>query len=248
MRNIILVTFCFISPFIYSQTNFRNYYPNTKGDTIIINKSYTICYDIKMKSPLWSIHLLTKEHINNEICERGDSEFECAKNIKTAENKDYVKSGYDRGHIVPAKDMEFSEEAMNSCFLYYNCSPQLPRLNRVEWRQIENYTRTYTKECDSLLVISGVYFDKLNDNYIGDKVFIPSHYYKIFYDFRKNKESAVAFLVRNIDEKQEIENCIISIDSLEIITGIDFFQKLNDKIENRIEENKDESHFVKLKN
>ena len=82
----------------------------------------------------------------------------------------------------------------------------------------------------------------MENNFIGDSVFIPSHYYKIYYDLRKNKENTIAFILKNIDEKQEITNCIVSIDSLELITGIDFFQKLN----NKIKENKDVSNFIKL--
>ena len=248
MRNIIIITFCFISSFVYSQSNFKKYYPNIIGDTIIINKSYTICYDIELKSPLWSIHLLTKEQLIDDTVSRDNYHFKTDKNIETADDNDYKKSGFDRGHIVPAEDLSYSEISMDQSFKYYNCSPQQVKLNRGIWKTLENDARLYTSEYDSLLVISGVYFDKNDINFIGDSVFIPSHFYKIYYDFRKNKESTIAFIVKNINEKQEISNCIISIDSLELITGIDFFPKLNDKIENKIEENKDVSHFIKMKN
>ena len=116
MKNIIIITFCFISSFVYSQNNLRNYYPNIKGDTIIINKDYTICYDIELKSPLWSIHLLTKEHIINDTVSRNNLTFKQDKKIETATNNDYINSGFDRGHIVPAEDMSFSKDAMTSCF------------------------------------------------------------------------------------------------------------------------------------
>ena len=247
MKNIIIITFCFISSFVYSQNNLRNYYPNIKGDTIIINKYYTICYDIELKSPLWSIHLLTKEQLNDDTVSRDNYHFKTDKNIETADDNDYKKSGFDRGHIVPAEDLSYSEMSMEQSFKYYNCSPQEVKLNRGIWKTLENDARLYTSEYDSLLVISGVYFDNLENIFIGDSVFIPSHFYKIYYDFRKNNEYAISFILKNIDEKQEITNCIVSIDSLELITGIDFFPKLNDKIENKIEENKEVSHFIKLK-
>lgn len=243
MKNIIFITFCLITVSLYSQNKFINYYPNTKGDTIIVNKTYTICYDIKRKSPLWSIHLLTKNQLSVHTISRDKYHFKIDKIIETADDNDYKNSGFDRGHIVPAEDLSYSENSMDQSFKYYNCSPQEVKLNRGIWKILESDARIYAKNSDSLLVISGVYFDKLNNNYIGDKVYIPSYYYKIFYDFRKNKEFSIAFLVKNINEKQEIMNCVISIDSLELITGIDFFSRLND--ENKIEENKDVSYFIK---
>ena len=88
MKNIIFVTFCIISFSLYSQSNLRNYYPSIKGDTIIINKAYTICYDIELKSPLWSIHLLSKEHIINDTVKRNNITFKSNKKLNTATNND----------------------------------------------------------------------------------------------------------------------------------------------------------------
>jgi len=55
--------------------------------------------------------------------------------------KDYCRSGYDRGHMVPAADQTFSQEAMNETFYLSNICPQNAHLNRVYWSKIEKSIR-----------------------------------------------------------------------------------------------------------
>ena len=52
---------------------------------------------------------------------------------------DYENSNYDRGHLVPAADMVFSEKAMSASFLLSNISPQEPSFNRGIWKKIGSF-------------------------------------------------------------------------------------------------------------
>ena len=42
-----------------------------------------------------------------------------------AKLQDYFRSGYDRGHMVPAADAKSSQDAMDETFLLSNIAPQV---------------------------------------------------------------------------------------------------------------------------
>lgn len=66
----------------------------------------------------------------------------------------YTKSGYDKGHLIPAEDMSFSKEAMVSSFVWWNCVPQTPKLNRGNWRIEELKWHRYADK-DSVYIVVG---------------------------------------------------------------------------------------------
>lgn len=82
----------------------------------------------------------------------------------------YLHSGYDKGHLVPAEDMSWSYASLLSTFNYVNCVPQTPKLNRGKWR-VEELKIHKIASTDSLLVITGA-CDYDNNG-------IPKYCYKI---------------------------------------------------------------------
>ena len=50
----------------------------------------------------------------------------------SAQLNDYKNSGYDRGHLCPAGDMTFNEQAMSETFYLSNMSPQEPAFKCVQ--------------------------------------------------------------------------------------------------------------------
>lgn len=70
----------------------------------------------------------------------------------TLNDKDYLHSGYDRGHLVPAEDFAYSDSLQALTFSYYNCVPQVPKLNRGKWKKYENKARKLS-QTDTLIVI-----------------------------------------------------------------------------------------------
>ena len=54
-----------------------------------------------------------------------------------AETWDYNYSGYDRGHMAPAGDMKWSDEAMRQTFYLTNICPQMKSLNTGAWKRLE---------------------------------------------------------------------------------------------------------------
>ena len=112
---------------------------------------------------------------------------------------------------------------MLESFLMSNMSPQLPSFNRGKWKVLESRVREYALRYDSLLIITGPVLYSINNHAtIGENnVTIPEFYFKIIIDLREL--NSVSYLMPNIKIENAIDNYIVSIDSIESVTKIDFF-------------------------
>jgi endonuclease G, mitochondrial len=82
---------------------------------------------------------------------------------------------------------------------------------------------------------------KQNKGKIGRNVVsIPKFYFKVMYDPR-GQGKMIAFLLPNENSKNPLQTFVVSVDSLERLTGIDLFPELQDSIENPLENSKDSS-------
>jgi endonuclease G len=69
---------------------------------------------------------------------------------------DYVNSGYDRGHLMPAKSNQCqTPEIQNECFYYSNMAAQTHRLNAGDWKSLETLTREWATDKDSVHIWAG---------------------------------------------------------------------------------------------
>lgn len=153
----------------------------------------------------------------------------------TATVGDYLKSGYDRGHLAPAADMGWSQQAMAESFYFSNMSPQVPGFNRGIWKNLEEQVRTWAKAYDSIYVVTG---PVLKDGLVqigSNGVSIPKYYYKVILDNTGGDAKAIGFLMPNEASKEPLEKFAVSVDQVEQETGIDFFNKLPDSRENAFE-------------
>jgi len=208
-----------------------------KNDTIVQHTGYCVSYNHRYKQANWVAYQLTAlETI--KVVDR-ENKFKADPLIlETNLAKDYLKSGYDRGHLAPSADMTYSRTTMLESFYYSNMSPQAPLFNRNIWNDLEELTRTWAKEYDSLYIVVGpVLGDSLSA--IGPhKVAVPKYYYKVILDNQKNKEKAIAFIMKNEGSSLSLKTFVVSIDEIELLTGIDFFPKLENTLEKSLESKK----------
>ena len=155
---------------------------------------------------------------------------------RQAVDDDYRNSGWDRGHLAPAADMKWSEQAMDESFYLSNISPQNGNLNRGVWKSIEELTRDNAQRYGEILVVTGpVFTNKKGLGYIGDnRVIIPNGFYKVLLAY-DNGYTGIGFYCENVAGKKKLSTYARSIDEIENITGIDFFHLLPDEIEDEIE-------------
>lgn len=207
------------------------------GDPVFVYPGYTLQYNETFEQADWVVYELTKEEVEGTAAERSDK-FRSDSAIPTgsATDADYKKSGYDRGHLAPAADMKFSEEAMTTCFLYSNMSPQAPAFNRGIWASLEAMVRFWAVENGAVLVATGPVLDKDEYPAIGpNEVAVPEFFYKVVLDNTPPERKGIAYVLPNAAPEKPLSAYACSIDRAEEITGIDFFPLLDDPTERLLE-------------
>ncbi len=212
-----------------------DYLPQSTYDNVVTHKYYTLSYAEAHEQAEWIAYELRKDQIVNSDFKR--PYFVEDREVKTgsADWRNYKNSGYDRGHLVPAADREFSENAYHETFLTSNISPQDHDFNAGIWNRLEQKTRYWAKKYSSIYVVTGGVL-KEGLKTIGDEdVSVPDSFYKIIIKISEGKHNAIAFLIPNQVTSVSYYEYVVSIDEVEEQTGIDFFPKLPDSIENILE-------------
>jgi endonuclease G len=231
MRTITFLILLVISNGLFAQLEIPKY---DADDTIITHRGYTLSYNSKYKQANWVAYLLTNEETVKRF-QRGEY-FAPDPLIPGTDFKvDYLKSGYDRGHLAPAADMGYSIETMVQSFFYSNMSPQLPRFNRGVWKKLEMQVRNWAVEYDSLYVVTGPIFSDSMKVIGPHRVAVPKAYYKVLLQKRNGEWFGIGFVLPNSNAKVDFKNYAASIDKVEELTGIDFFCGLEDGLESELE-------------
>lgn len=212
----------------------------TNPDAVIVHTNYALQYDERYEQAEWVAYELTAAEVKGTV-RRGNNFREDPSVITgSAELSDYKKSGFDRGHLAPAGDMKFSESAMDESFYLSNMSPQRPGFNRGIWKELEEKVRDWAEENGSLYVVTGPVLNKPYYQTIGgNKVAVPEYYYKVILDYKEPGIKGIGFLLPNKKCDDGVEDYAVTIDEVEEVTGIDFFPKLPDTVEGKIESEAD---------
>ncbi|MDY7397006.1 DNA/RNA non-specific endonuclease [Aureibaculum sp. 2210JD6-5] len=214
-----------------------NYLPTSTTNAVVSHNYYTLSYNEKHEQAEWVAYELKNEHLSNTNRKR--PYFIQDKKVKTqsADYRNYKNSGYTKGHLCPAGDRKFSKAAYDETFLTSNISPQKGDFNGGIWNRLEQKTRYWAGKDKQLFVVTG---GVLEDNlpHIGqEKVTVPKKFYKILLDYSEPKIKAIAFLVPHTESKAPLYSFVVSIDSIEKLTNIDFFPALPNDLETKLEAN-----------
>jgi endonuclease G len=133
--------------------------------------------------------------------------------------KDYVGSGYDRGHMCPAaSNLCSGDKVQSECFYFSNMTPQPHTLNAGSWKTLETQTRALAIEKDSVHVWCGS-VGKLR-TFGTHNVTIPLKCWKVIY-IKKTKEFR-AYIFPNTSEKITLEKLLVRKEDIEKLTGYKF--------------------------
>jgi endonuclease G len=216
----------------------NDYLPSSTTNQIVSHDNYILSYSEKHEQAEWVAYILT----NNQVYQTNNFKrpfFIEDPKVKTGSAKwyNYKNSGYDKGHLCPAADRSFSEKAYDETFYTSNISPQNHDFNSGIWNKLEQKTRYWATKYKYIYVVSGgVLTDNLTS--IGkEKVSVPKYFYKILYTNFEGKNKMIAFLIPNEPSTKPLYDYVVPTDKIELITGLDFFPKLDDKTENQLESN-----------
>ena len=208
-----------------------------KRDEIVLKRiGYTVSYNNTYKTPNWVAWELTREETQGKEDRKDKFVPDPDLPEPRVEHADYTRSGYDRGHMAPAADMKWSEEAMAQSFYMSNICPQNQKLNRDDWGDLEETCREWAKKYGRVYIVCGPIYDKKNPKRIGKhQAAVPDRFFKVVLIENRKNPMAMGFLFDNAAHHQALEKYMVTVDSVEAVTKLDFFSKLSDRVENRIE-------------
>ena len=206
------------------------------ADCVVDRIGYALGYSEEHEQARWVMYRMTREEVLARKSGRTD-DFKEDRNIVSfsALPSDYLRSGYDRGHLAPAEDMKFSEEAMRDSFYMSNMTPQRPEFNRGVWKKLEKQVRRFAYKEGSVFVITGPVLER-NLKKIGrsNKVSVPQQFYKIVYD-ETPPQKMIAYVLQNSGSNLPLESFATTVDEVERITGLDFFSELPIEVQSKLE-------------
>jgi len=212
-----------------------DFLPTSTTNQIIKHDYYTLSYNEKFEQAEWVAYELKKSYVRSSNFDRPYFIEDPKVKTGSADWRNYKKSGYDKGHLCPAGDMAFAINAYNDTFFTSNISPQVHDFNGGVWNRLEQKVRYWANKYDGVYVITGGVLQS-NLKTIGqEKVLVPNYFYKILLDYSNGEFKMIAFLVANEKSDKPLYSFVVSVDSLEKMTGIDFFPKLDDNTESRLE-------------
>ncbi len=222
---------------------YANWYPNSTTGLIIDKKHYSFSYNEAAEQAEWVAYWLSKEQIVNNDYERPYFQQDPMVSSGSAHWRNYKNSGYDRGHLCPAADMEFNYSAFKDTFFTSNISPQLNEFNSGVWNYLEQRTRNWAKQNNGVFVITGgVLKDPLTT--IGDEsVVVPSAFYKIILSTYHDEFRVVAFLIPHNKNSKHYAEYATNVRTIEAATGIDFFTTLSKSEQDQLESRIDRLYF-----
>jgi endonuclease G len=222
-----------------------------EGQEVIEHSAMSLVYNEKHEQAQWVVHMISPEVLKGKVGRSND--FRPDEKVKTGstveadyflkhKKKDgsysYDGYGFDRGHLAPSADFSWSKKALSESYYYSNMTPQRPKFNRESWAMLEGQFRSYISnnpEAELYVVTGPVLFTDLSKvERSVNQVSLPELHYKIGLDL-KNK-TAIAFLMPNEHCKYSLSHYAVSIDSIEHLTGINFFHALDDSLEDRLEQ------------
>jgi endonuclease G len=207
------------------------------------HSAMVIGFDCDYKMASWVFHVLTPDVSFGNVTRtndfRRDEEVSCG----SAEEADYFLRtekpdgtlgydgfGFDRGHLAPSADFRWSATALSESYYYSNMSPQRPEFNRESWAELEGLLRRIVdQEKKTFYVITGPVLrddlPKVPRSING--LLIPELHYKIIVDASDETPRGMAFLMPNAKAEQRCSNYVVSIDSVERLTCLNFFPLLS---------------------
>ena len=214
MKKIISIfSVLFLSLFLISSTP-------TQDEVVLKHTNYTSKFSISKKYPVMVEWWVTKAMVSCPTPLKRKDNFKPDPLLPQHTNlvADYVGSGYDRGHMMPAADnLCQTQQIQDESFYFSNMAAQTHRLNAGDWKSLETFTRDESKLKDSIHVWAGNVGEIKK---IGN-VSVPKYCWKVIHIKKENKWVAYLF-ENNTSAPDGFKNNEVALKDIMALTGFTF--------------------------
>ncbi len=232
-------------------------FPHLAGGTSLVvthydngEINYSVEWDTVKRSCRWSAYELYASNRQSNVSRYypsneseaqypTDPDLHCS-TAWTVANDPFWRSGYDHGHMCPSADRLNTRTSNIQTFYLTNMMPQVNGFNAGVWATMESWVRNQLKtgSTDTLYVVKGGTIDN-SSQYEATTVHgmtIPKYYYMAVLMKNSSGYKAMGFWAEHkANSDTSLSKYVVNIDTLEQLTGIDFFCNLPDDVENHVE-------------
>lgn len=253
------------SPLYFGNPSDALNYVGFYDDNYLMEKpQFSLSYNSAKLIPNWVAWHLCKDDLGNSDRSnkfRADTELPEEWYAVGKNDYKYTMYGFDRGHLCPSADRTANAEDNSVTFLMTNMVPQAPDNNRIVWVALEKYERILAEEGYELYIFAG----PLGKGGTGDKGFfteipvatknspkqisitVPSYTWKIILaipegenDLSRVDENSIIIAAcipneNGCGKNKTWQDYICTVDYLEEVCGYNFFELLDDNIEDYLE-------------
>ncbi|MDP4281465.1 MAG: DNA/RNA non-specific endonuclease [Bacteroidota bacterium] len=201
--------------------------PKTRSqDFILHHTGYTLSYNKTYHVANWVAYELTAEETVPVVKRNNHFVPDPLLGEGSASNADYKDSGYDRGHLAPSADLCYSKQTMLESFYLSNITPQEPAFNRGIWEHLEEQVRQWAVDDKDVYVVTGTILTPGLPAIGRDRITVPRCFFKVILDYTEPDVKGIGFIIPNKGSDLPLQHYAVTIDSVEKVTGIDFFYQL----------------------
>lgn len=248
-KNIIFLIYSFV---FYSTIYAQNFlvplnqaYQVRSGYLFSYNQGHRVCN--------WLSYTLTSDDVKGHEPYKKNFHKDSIINVCPSEDM-YDGYAYIKGQFKPSSASRNSIHDMNEVHNMINVFPIHIDFSNGYWRIMNNMISGWAVTFDSIFVIKGPIYGKNDNEKIGEgKISVPDKLFTIVLVKNGLDLGAIGFVLSNNNDSNSFRKCSMSVDSVEALTGYDFFAELPEYLEVFVEESinpniwKDKSVSYQLK-
>lgn len=187
-------------------------------EALVRHERYTVAFDVARRVPRWVCWRI--EPSTSKVDRAGMSFFPDPCVVRSPDAADYAGSGYDLGHMCPAADMSSDVESLLATFVTSNVAPQVPALNRGDWRELESALRLEAVSNAVVCICGPVWVTGRSELIGAGGVAIPDAFFKIAYG--GTATVARAWVMPNKAGNRKAADYAVPVKAVERATGLSF--------------------------
>ena len=200
------------------------------SETVVYHTGHTLSYNPVWLLPEWVAYELRAEELEGDaVRARYFSPDPMLEKYPRAEHWHYTHSGWVRGHMAPAGDMKYDQDAMNDSFYTSNVCPMNQTFNNSIWKRLEEKVRKWAVQFGRVYIITGpVMGDNVGGKVGESDILVPDKFFKAVLVPHGDSFLGIGFIMDNAETTQgKLRDFAVTINELEKLTGLNMFASLN---------------------